>query len=96
MVENLDKVRSAIVVWNKDVYENIFERKKFLTTELIRIQRILEWCSSDNLRKRKLDVKQELKDILKHEEILWFQKSRSTWLGHGDRNTKYFHSRTLS
>lgn len=38
----------------------------------------------------------ELEEVLVHEELLWFQKSRFEWLHNGNRNTFYFHSRTLA
>ncbi|MCI03256.1 hypothetical protein A2U01_0024292 [Trifolium medium] len=34
--------------------------------------------------------------VLKQEEVLWFQKSRSQWIKDGDRNTSYNHLKTLN
>ncbi|KAI9080561.1 hypothetical protein K1719_037527 [Acacia pycnantha] len=39
-------------------------------------------------------VKEELKNVLRAEEIKWFQKSRSVWVSKGDRNTHYYHLKT--
>lgn len=36
----------------------------------------------------------ELREILDREEILWFQKARTTWMHDGDRNTKFYHTKT--
>ncbi|KAH1083695.1 hypothetical protein J1N35_023456 [Gossypium stocksii] len=61
-----------------------------------RVQRVLEWQNSLELRCHELELHREIKEVLKHEELLWFQKSKSIWLRNGDRNTSYFHSRTLA
>lgn len=33
----------------------------------------------------------ELNEILNQEELLWFQKSRNSWIQDGDRNTSFYH-----
>lgn len=35
----------------------------------------------------------ELEELLKNEEIMWFQRSRALWLKAGDRNTPFFHQK---
>ncbi|XP_052878623.1 uncharacterized protein LOC128285253 [Gossypium arboreum] len=42
-----------------------------------------------------MELREELEGILNQEELLWKQKSRCDWLKMRDRNTKFFHGRTL-
>ncbi|KAH1082082.1 hypothetical protein J1N35_021843 [Gossypium stocksii] len=49
-----------------------------------------------HLQERELQLRLEIEEILYLEELLWFQKSRSNWLSHGNRNTGYFHGCTLA
>ncbi|PPR84221.1 hypothetical protein GOBAR_AA36490 [Gossypium barbadense] len=41
-------------------------------------------------------VGEKLEEVLKHEELLWFQNSRMKWLNCGVRNTSFFHKCTLA
>ncbi|XP_017628994.1 uncharacterized protein LOC108471970 [Gossypium arboreum] len=92
---NLDQLIAVLQNWNK-VYGNIYTRKKDLVSELSRVQRILEVRRSSHLVSSEAKIRGEIDDLLNHEELLWFQKSRTAWLENDDRNTKYFHGRTMA
>ncbi|KAL1175985.1 hypothetical protein V6Z11_A04G127600, partial [Gossypium hirsutum] len=81
--------------WNKTVYGHIISCKRFLIDKLTRIQEIMDFSGTNQLAQVELKIRQELDNILRHEEILWKQKARCDWLHFGDHNTKFFHSRTL-
>ena len=38
-------------------------------------------------------VRSDINSLLFKDELFWTQRSRSTWLLTGDKNTKYFHQR---
>ena len=40
-----------------------------------------------------LELRSKVIDLFDKENIMWFQRSRSLWTVHGDRNSKYFHSK---
>jgi hypothetical protein len=48
------------------------------------------------LERLERNLQQELNLILKQEEAMWFQKSRSQWIKDGDRNTRYYHVKTIT
>ncbi|XP_052290822.1 uncharacterized protein LOC127900258 [Citrus sinensis] len=91
---NLFQVK--VMEWNRQHFGNIFWRKRRLLARLGGIQRALEKYTSQGLLELELKLKTELEEVLIQEEIFWLQKSRKDWLLLGDRNTSYYHQKTLS
>lgn len=79
------------VAWNRSVFGHIMRRKKQILGRLNRVNRELEQSWSHSLASLEEQLRLELYNILKQEELLWYQKSRKTWFTNGDRNTQYFH-----
>ncbi|KAK9988414.1 hypothetical protein SO802_028653 [Lithocarpus litseifolius] len=48
---------------------------------------------TDESKVEYLSVSKQLDDLLLKQEIYWAQRSRILWLKHGDKNTKFFHSK---
>ncbi|XP_021671097.2 uncharacterized protein LOC110657961 [Hevea brasiliensis] len=100
--ERLDRALCNVVwrqefpeVWNKTIFGNIFVRKRKLLNRLEGIQRAMERRCTASLLEIEQKVKKELEMVLWQEEVLWFQKSHKEWIQGGDRNTAYFHMKTV-
>ncbi|KAG6397443.1 hypothetical protein SASPL_143610 [Salvia splendens] len=93
--DDMQLFTKKLQIWNKDVFGNIFQIKKQLCAQIASIQRALEDRSIPRLLKLETELKQKLDLILTREESLWHQKSRSEWIQLGDRNTSFFHLRTI-
>ncbi|KAA3479140.1 Retrovirus-related Pol polyprotein LINE-1 [Gossypium australe] len=79
----------------RSTYGYIGTQKKQLLKSLGTIQKVLDQSNSRRLTNLEMEVRDELESVLNHEELLWRQKARCDWLQFGDRNTKFFHSRTI-
>ncbi|KAA3481478.1 Retrovirus-related Pol polyprotein LINE-1 [Gossypium australe] len=79
----------------KDVYGFLGNRKRKLMGSLKNTQKILELSNSTYLANKEREIRDELENVLEHEDLLWRQKARCDWLQFGDRNTNFFHSRTI-
>ncbi|CAN1187241.1 Putative ribonuclease H protein At1g65750 [Linum perenne] len=91
----LEGLSSDLKKWSKNVFGNIFKRKKRLMDSLVKAEEKSAANPSDgNLREESL-VRSKLELTLWQEEALWVQKSRSKWAVEGDRNTKFFHLAAL-
>jgi hypothetical protein len=85
------------VKWKREVFGSINKRKADLMARLNGIQR-KQHIERNNkfLEKLEQNLQQELTLVLKQEEAVWFQKSRSQWIQDGDRNTRYYHVKTIN
>ncbi|KAF7839228.1 ribonuclease H [Senna tora] len=94
--DRLEQLQTSLKTWNKEVFGDITKRKRRLLNRLEGIQISLDRKYNpflDNLGRR---LAKELESVLDQEEALWFQKARCQWIRDGDRNTRYYHTKTIS
>ncbi|MCH80273.1 RNA-directed DNA polymerase (Reverse transcriptase) [Trifolium medium] len=95
IVQCLQNVAHESTIFNREVFGNIFARKKEVEARLRGIQRALENIDSANLMRLQKELLVSYEDILFQEETLWFQKSRENWIKLGSRNTSFFHAQSI-
>ncbi|XP_075634949.1 uncharacterized protein LOC142607348 [Castanea sativa] len=79
-------------IWNKNIFGNLFHRKKRVLARLGGIQAALSVNPNTVLVDLERDLRAEFNEIAKLEEEFWAMKSRITWLVEGDRNTSFYHT----
>jgi hypothetical protein len=95
VVRNLKSLQSEFKKWNCSTFNQVLHQKRRLEARIGGIQsKIAIRRTSYGLRRIEEKLQHELSDILKQEEIMWFQRSRAKWLKDGDRNTRYYHLKT--
>ncbi|KAL0012862.1 hypothetical protein SO802_007970 [Lithocarpus litseifolius] len=82
--------------WNKEIFGNVFTRKKKILNRLLGIQRALANRPCTFLINLQDHISEEYNHILQLEEELWAMKARTNWIIFGERNTAFFHQSTLA
>ncbi|KAH1039675.1 hypothetical protein J1N35_041418 [Gossypium stocksii] len=95
MADSLNNFTSYAKDWNKNIYGFLGSSKQHLMRSLNNIQKALDHSDSSFLAKQEMKIQDELENVLNHEELLWRQKAEYDWIHLGDRNMKFFHSRTI-
>lgn len=95
MVQSLHNIKEDSIIFNREVFGNIFASKKRLEARLKGVQRKLESIDSTRLVYLQKELLQDYENILFREEAFWFQKSREQWIKLGSRNTAFFHAQTV-
>ena len=73
-----------VKIWNKDVFGNIFWKKKNLIARILSVEKALSRYPSQRLINLYVFLSEELEHILNLEEELWGIKARSVWLIQGE------------
>ncbi|XP_031126953.1 uncharacterized protein LOC116029190 [Ipomoea triloba] len=95
MADIITDITEQSFSWNRNVFGNIFNRKRHLEARILGIQQALSYTSLASLQALERKLIRELNDVLDQEEALWFQKSRKDWIRDGDRNTRFYHTATV-
>lgn len=87
---------NKVATWNREVFGNIFKRKKELLARMGEIQHALERQPFHSLYHLEANLKKKLEEVLSQKELLWYQKSRRDWITYEDQNTSFFHQKTIT
>nr|POF06827.1 putative ribonuclease h protein [Quercus suber] len=82
--------------WNKEVFGDIFWKKRNLTVRLLGAEKALANYPSQRLIDIHKFLSGEMEKILVLEEELWGMKARINWLIQGERNITFFHITALN
>lgn len=72
MVEIINNVTCNSITWNKNVFGNIFKRKRRLEARILGIQCAHNYSSSWDLQRLEKQLSNELSKVLDQEESFWF------------------------
>ena len=95
LAEAISSFKTKAQCWNREVFGNVFIRKKNILARLLGTQRALAHCPNNFLINLQKQLSEEYNLILELEEELWAMKSKTNWIISGERNTAYFHVSAL-
>jgi len=95
LAPKLNNLAQALSRWNKEVFGNLYRRKRKLWARIEGIQQHLTTGGPSHLLKLDRKLRHELDITLDQIATMWFQKARVDQIRDGDRNTRYFHTSTI-
>lgn len=93
---NIQRTVTELQAWNKNSFGNVFKEKRKLMSRIQGIQQYDQYGRNLFLDKLERELKQQMETILDREEVIWIRKSCKDWNRDGDRNTRYYHAKTIT
>ncbi|KAF7803956.1 reverse transcriptase [Senna tora] len=91
----LKVIKEVLIIWNREIFGNIFYKKNVLLNRLQGISVALSQNPNTFLVRLESQLDKELRAVLQAEEERWASKSRMNWLMLADSNSRYFHASVL-
>ncbi|XP_061362797.1 uncharacterized protein LOC133306487 [Gastrolobium bilobum] len=91
----LQRLVPELRIWNKKVFGDIDRKKNSIIQKIANIQNNRTQNDSQALLNLENDYQRMLINVLREEELFWFQESRKKWIADGDRNTRFYHLSTV-
>lgn len=92
LLSTLTYTKMALKSWNRSTFGHVQTKIKILTKHIEAIQNL---SIIQPTLEREAEAQLELNELLKEEEILLKDKSKTKWIVEGDANTRYFHISTI-
>lgn len=89
--QKLKHIQHALVDWQKNNGRNSRKKIKLIQEQLARVKKEMTSWKPNTIRQLEKDLAKEIK----REEVYWAQEARQNWLQLGDRNTSFFHAKTI-
>lgn len=80
VVKSLIEVQKSAIIFNKEIFENVFVKKRELERQLNDVQLSLESVEDSQLRVKEQGLHKDLNNILLQEKLLWYQKFKEQWV----------------
>ena len=90
VVNKINKCGKALTSWSRNCFGSVRRDLEQARKKLVQAEKD---AMISGVNFQVLELRSKVNDLIDKENRMWFQRSRSLWTIHRDRNSKYFHSK---